>query len=296
MMRFCHALLLTLASLAACAAPLPAPAPQRHAVLIVVDGLRPDAITAAPAPHLQALLDGGRATLAARAVEIPETLPGMVTMVTGLPPRRHGVTWNDERGKRLDWPTIFTRVHDAGGDSTLYFGKSKLTLLAAPGTAAVRRGPGPGNSDWSAGDSAALAAAFARDFVQRRPAFSFVHFRDPDYAGHDRGWMSEAYLAAVRQADAAAGIVLDAVDKSALAATTEVLLVADHGGEGTNHRIKDGANTWHVPLACRAHGVSPGAIAGQPTLLDVAPTVLAWLGLPPLPDAEGHAIAECLPR
>ena len=38
-----------------------------------------------------------------------------------------------------------------------------------------------------------------------------------------------------------------------------------------------------------------GAIGAAVTLLDLAPTVLALLSLPPLPQAEGKPVADCLP-
>ncbi len=292
----CSAFLL----LGACAAP-PAPAlppaagaaPAAHVVLIVVDGLRPDAIAAAQAPNLGKLVASGAASSSARAVEIPETLASFVTIVTGLAPSGHGVTWNDDRGITLG-PTIYTRVAEAGLPAALYFGKSKLAALAEPGTAAVSLGPGPHDSNWPAGDGMALARAFARDFAARPFAFALVHLRQPDYVGHDAGWMSPAYLDAVRRDDAALGVILEASAVSPVGGRTTVLLTSDHGGEGTNHRAKGTDANWQIPWICGGPGVRTGAIAGTPSLLDVAPTVLALLGLAPMPDSQGRAVEECL--
>ena len=282
--------------LAACA-PQPsamAAAPPRHVVLVVVDGLRPDAIAAAPAPQLLALTRDGATTLKARAVEIPLTLPGFTTMVTGLPPSRHGITWNEDRGMTLELPTIFSRIAEAGWPAALYAGKSKLRALAAAGTADPVHAPEPGDRHWELGDSAALAQAFAREFAPRPPAFALVHFRDPDHVGHDEGWMSRKYLDAVRHADDALGVVLAAIAASPAAGRTTVVLTADHGGEGTHHRGRGPEADWLIPFTCRVPGRKPGRIEGAVTLLDVAPTVLAALGLPPLPGATGRAVPECL--
>lgn len=268
-------------------------APQRHAVLIVVDGLRPDAIAAAPAPNIAALAATGRVTLEARAVGIPETLPGFVAMVTGLPPGRHKVTYNNDRGRPLTLPSVFTRVQEARGRSGLYYGKSKLAMLAAPGTAEVRRGPGPENAGWGVGAGILLAEAFASDFAAKPFHFALVHVREPDYFGHDAGWMTPAYLAAVRDADIAVGIVLSAIAASPVAKRTTVLLTSDHGGRGTSHHAGDGEDTWQIPFICNGPGVRAGAIDGTPTLMDVGPTVLAVLGLS-LPNVEGEAVKECL--
>lgn len=289
-------LLAALALTAGCAADVAgAAAPQHHVVLVVVDGLRPDAIAAAAAPNLQRLAAGGATSLKARAVGIPETLASFVTMATGVAPARHGVTWNDDHATELGRPTIYTRVAEAGGTAALYFGKSKLTLLAAPGTATLQHGPGPRNSNWDAGDGPVLARAFAAEFARQAPAFALVHLREPDFIGHDKGWMSPAYLEAVRHDDAALGVVLDAIAASPAAKTTTVMLTADHGGEGTYHGVKGGDASWTIPWLCWGNGIKARTLPGTPTLLDIAPTVLALLGLPQLPGAEGHIVKECVP-
>lgn len=292
------ALVLLLTACAPGAAPPVTPAAgaaDAHVVLIVVDGLRPDAIEAAGAPNLKKLVAGAAVSLKARAVEIPETLPGFVTMVSGVPPSRHGVTWNDDRGIALTVPTIYTRLGEVGGAGALYYGKSKLLVLAPPSGGAVTHGPERHNKNWERGDGQRLARAFAAGFASRPPAFALVHLREPDFVGHDAGWMSPEYLEAVRKDDAALGIVLDAIAASPVAARTTVLLTADHGGEGDHHRRKGSDPTWTIPWICYRPGIRAQVLTGAPTLLDVAPTVLALLGLPALPGMQGKAVQECLP-
>lgn len=269
---------------------------QRHVVVISIDGLRADAIAAAGATHLLRWQREGAATLAARPEAPPITLPNHLSMVTGLTPRAHGVTSNGDLPGEFGRPTLFTAIHDAGLRTALYYGKSKLLALAPKGSADVRHGPGRGNSRWEDGDGATLAAAFAEEFPRQRFAFSFIHLREPDGAGHDEGWMSPAYLEAVRRADAALGRILDTLRDSDVAASTWVLLTADHGGHGHDHKGK-AAEDWVIPWMCRGPGVAPGLVlpAGIGNA-DVAPTVLAILGLPDLPGTEGHAVAPCVPR
>jgi predicted AlkP superfamily pyrophosphatase or phosphodiesterase len=279
--------------LGACAETPPAVPPYPQLVLISVDGLRPDALAAAPARNIQALQAGGAWSHQARAVGIPETLPSHVTMVTGLRPRKHGVTYNNNRGETLKRPTIFTRVQEAGGSSALLFGKSKLAMLTAPGAAKTLQGPGKGESDSPSGADRALAARFARELPKQRFRFAMIHLRAPDYAGHEKGWMSEAYLAAVREADEAVGVVLQALADNGLAQHAAVILTADHGGAGTHHRHADDLS-WTIPWICRAPGAQAGEIREPITLLDVAPTALALLELPPLPGAQGKPVRACL--
>jgi predicted AlkP superfamily pyrophosphatase or phosphodiesterase len=293
--RICLAIAL---GLVACGTvPAAAPAASRpaeaHVVIITVDGLRPDAIAAARATNLSQLVRDGAASLVARAVDRTETLPNHVTMATGLLAARHGVDTNVDLGRELGLPTVFTAVRAAGGRTGLYMGKSKLIALAPGGSADVVRGPTKGDSNWESGTSAALAAKFAEDLPRERFALAWLHLREPDQAGHKQGWMSAPYLDAVREADAALGTILRAIDAAGLRATTTVILTADHGGEAIEH-WSHGEVDRLIPWICRGPGARPGAALGVPISADIAPTVLAVLGLPGLPSSDGRAVSGCV--
>jgi predicted AlkP superfamily pyrophosphatase or phosphodiesterase len=271
-----------------------APPLDRHLVLIIVDGLRPDAIAAAGARNIQGLLKESAHTLKARTVDPPETLPSHVSMATGLLPDAHGVHHNTDQGGTLSAPTVFTGVRAAGGRSALYFGKSKLALLSGPGNADLLWGPRPRGVELERGAVALVAARFAADFPRERFNFSFVHLREPDGAGHRHGWMSQPYFEALREADAAVGVILQAIAASDIAGRTAVILTTDHGGENKTHQSGSEASML-IPWMCRAPGIRAGAIGEPVRNVDTAPTVLALLGLPALPDTAGHAVAACLP-
>lgn len=265
----------------------------RHAVIVVVDGLRPGALAEAPAPRMQQLMAAGASTAAARAVGLPETLPSLATIVTGRSPTQHGVNYNDERAGTLAVPTLFTRVHEAGGRSALYFGKRKLAHLADAGLVQVSHGPSLKDADWDRGASAMIAEQFARDAGSNPFELALIHLREPDLAGHVHGWTSPQYLEAVRQVDTAVGRIRDVILGGGAAARTTLILTADHGGDGTRH---GGASpeSWVIPFSCAGPRVRRGAIQEAVTLLDVAPTVLAVLRLPALPQTEGKAVGACV--
>lgn len=262
----------------------------RRAVIVVVDGLRPGAVADAPAPQMQQLMAGGATTRAARAVGVAETLPSLATIVSGRSPGQHGMVEVGGPGS-LAVPTLFTQVRQAGGLAALYFGKRQLALLAPADAVHTRHGPAPDDAASMTGGSAELAAQFARD--ARAQAFDLVllHLREPDFAGHRHGFASAEYLEAVRQADEAVGAIRRAA--AGMPGRTTLFLTADHAGDGRRHG-GDSAQTWIVPFSCQGPGIPSGAIQGSVTLLDVAPTVLAVLGLPPLPAAEGKPVGACV--
>lgn len=263
----------------------------RHVVIVTVDGLRPDAITDAGAPALARLLREGASSRAAIVPEPWLTLPSHFSMVTGQNPARHGIRTNQTLAQEPAQATLFTAVHAAGRRTGLYIGKHKLVALAPRASADVMLGPGKGDADWDAASSERLAARFAADFARERFALAFVHLREPDMAGHDAGWMTPAYHAAVAQADRGLAVVLAAIEASGL--STTVFLTSDHGGEGTDHWTHVAVDSI-VPWICAGPGVKAGARIAQVGIVDVGPTAAALLGVT-LPNVEGRVIKECLP-
>lgn len=264
-----------------------------HVVIVTIDGLRPEAIAAAPMPNLARLAAAGASTLDGRAATPTVTLPNHLSMVTGVAPATHGVRVNHELGGDLRFPTIFSAVHGGGGRTGLYYGKAKLAVLAPDGSADVRIGPGSGEPDWAGAQAPRPALRFAQDFARERFALAFVHLAEPDLAGHAHGWMSPDYLAAARAMDEALGAIAQAVADSGLAASTLLIVTADHGGDGDNHKAS-GDPDARIPWLCEGAGVAPGALPPGEVPMDVATTALAELGLPPLPRNEGRAIGACL--
>ena len=99
-----------------------------------------------------------------------------------------------------------------------------------------------------------------------------------------------AYDAEVAHVDEAIGALLAGLGPRAGGL---VVLSADHGenmGEGGlwyEHGPDAHDASLRVPLVIAGPGVAPGTDTGVARLEDVAPTVLAALGLPPLADADG---------
>lgn len=276
--------------------PLPGPVAvpavrSHHVVVVTIDGLRPDAIDEFAMPRLARMVREGAASLAAHVPPPTTTLPSHFGMATGQTAARHGIVTNRMLGYEPPNATLFTAVHAAGGSTALLFGKSKLVALAPRGSADVVLGPGKGESNWEAGADANLAARFAQDFPRERFALTWLHLRAPDLAGHDAGWMTPAYRVALAVSDQALGVVLDAIAASRL--PTTVVVTADHGGEGTDHRGRRPADS-QVPFVCHGAGVRAGAAIADASVIDVGATAAALLGVT-LPDVEGKVVKECLP-
>src|SRR2546428_6447766 len=71
-----------------------APAYADNVAIIMVDGLRPDALKQATVPTLDGLIQRWASTMKAQTVEPSLTLPAFGPLMSGLPVAQHGVAWN----------------------------------------------------------------------------------------------------------------------------------------------------------------------------------------------------------
>ncbi len=130
-----------------------------------------------------------------------------------------------------------------------------------------------------------LAAAFARRWRDERPGFGIINFANADMVGHTG--VIEAAIKAVETVDDGLGLVVGAIHESGGAC----VVTADHGN--ADHMLEpDGSpNTAHslnpVPLIVT---VREATIAAGGILADVAPTVLALLGIEQPPAMTGRSL------
>ena len=259
----------------------PPVAAVEHVVIISVDGLRPDLALRANAPVMRSLLQEGAFSFWARTVEVSVTLPAHTSMLTGVTPAKHGVSWNSDLPERMSsfpaYPTILELAHRAGLVTEMIAGKSKFRTLNKPQT--IDRVFVPPGTNTSASNTVVTGQAlqlYAQGAV--RPALSFIHFPDVDAAGHAHGWGSPEQIAAIEQTDFEIGRILAAVDRS----TTIIIVSADHGGAGLTHRPND-PRSRHIPWIIAGPGVKHGFDLAQIESLeinteDTAATALWLLG------------------
>jgi hypothetical protein len=207
-----------------------------HVVVISIDGLRPDAIAKFNAKTLQRLMREGRYSLTAQTIAISNTLPSHTSMLTGVDSDKHGITWNSDRTAELGYirvPTIFSLAHDAGFNTAAFFSKTKFNTLESPSALDYVKGQqGELGLPWGSD----RAAGYVRDYLKRgNPNLLFVHLAEPDFVGHNFGWMSGTYGMAVRETDMAVAHILADADLRFGKGQYTVIVTADHGGHGKRH-------------------------------------------------------------
>jgi hypothetical protein len=263
----------------------PTPSHRASRVLILsIDGLRPDAILAAPMPNLLDLMRNSAQTLNAQTVHPSVTLIAHASMLGGVCPSKHGVDWNDylpEKGYALG-TDLFDLAHAAGLQTVMYVGKEKLIQLTEPSSVDIYRFIN--DRDLVIADR--LIADFPQDFD-----LLFVHFPLVDGMGHRYGWMSPQQLNVAYRADEALGMILAELDARGIRDETLILVTADHGGHDTLHgsRLREDMT---IPWIASGPGIQPKVLTTQVNTMDTAATAAFVLGLPIPPEWDGAPIYE----
>jgi len=255
-------------------------------LLILIDGLRPDALTPERCPALTALMARGAYSLQAQSVMPSMTLPCHMSIFHSVPPSRHGVVTNTFTPMARPLPGLVETAHAAGRTCAFYYNWEPLRNLSEPGH--LLHSYFRDNDETPGGDHV-IAGEAARSLPLDRPDFAFIYLSTTDITGHAFGWMSPRYLAQVGYVDAAVGALL-----AALPAETHVLVQADHGGHDRTHGT-DSPDDMTIPWLLAGPGVKAGhALQGPVSLLDTAPTLARLLGVPPDAQWEGKVIEDAL--
>ena len=252
-------------------------------VLVVIDGLRPEALSQSDCPTLQDLQRRGAWTLNARADMPSVTMPCHMSMFHSVPVTRHGISSNTWTPMARPLPGLVEQIRAAERTSAFFYGWDGLRNLCTPGMlthAFFREKRDLDNDD-------AIATAAVRCLTDEQPDFSFIHFDTVDGAGHRSGWLSEGYLHQVTQVDAVLERVLDAIPDQ-----STIMVLSDHGGHDRTHGT-DASEDMTIPWLIAGPTIRPNyAIKTPVDLLSIAPTIARTLQITPAADWEGTAVEE----
>jgi hypothetical protein len=253
-------------------------------VLIVsFDGMRPDAIPAAPMTNLLKLIKSSAYTFKAMTISYPTTLPSHTAMLSGMCMEKNGVRWNGNNLYRgySNGDDLFDLTNEASMFSAMIVGKDKLRQIAQPET----------TSDFEVYSNETSIAQSAIKVIDSGFDLLFVHFPSADLRGHKYGWMTNAQFKALREGDAALADILAALDKNGMRETTLVIVTADHGGHGKDHdgtRMED----YLIPWIASGPGIVSGELTYPIKTMDTAATAAYALGLPFQPEWDGIPVYQ----
>jgi len=254
-----------------------------YVVAISVDGLGSTylqtMVAAGKLPHFKQLQAESAGTTNARAdYNITITLPNHTSMVTSrriTEPEGHnwtsntdpekGVTIHSHKGSYV--PGVFDVVHDHGLRTGMWATKTKFSLYqvsydeahGAPDAIAPDNGRNKMDCYVYKKSSVDLTDSFLSTMTNQPCQFAFVHFGECDAAGHTHGWGSEAYNAALVVLDNQLGRIMNLIATDPkLKGKTDLIVTADHGGEGNNHGDATKPLDYTIPFYVWGAGVTQG--------------------------------------
>jgi tetratricopeptide (TPR) repeat protein len=265
-------------------------------IIISIDTLRADHVSARTTPHIDALSRDGIVFRNAWS-HSPLTLPSHLSVFTGMLPPEHGV--RDNAGYRFDakaHPTLASVLRGNGYRTGAAV--SAYVLRAATGVAA-----GFDEYDDAIGivDGAPVGALQRSGDVTERiaegwiaaqsekPFFFFLHLYEPHTP------YTPTYDADVAHADAIVGKFVDFLRQRGLYDRAVIVLLADHGEGLMDHGEQEHGvllyrESLQVPLIVKPAGAREHRAVDSPVgLIDVMPTILDLAGCP-APRTRGRSL------
>lgn len=271
----------------------PAPEPAPALVLVSLDGFRYDYLdrTDADAPTLRQLAAEGVAAERLVPVFPTKTFPNHYSLVTGLHPERHGIVGNTMRDPEMadadGAPAEFSLSNREAVTDGRWWGGEPIWVTAErqgvtaapvfwPGSEAEIGGVRP--TYWLPYDGDMAYSARVEQVLDwlslpadERPALVTLYFEAVDSAGHRFGPDAPETAAAIAEVDEAIGELVDGLRQRGLLATTDVVVVSDHGMAAVSPErrvlLDDAIDlsaveevTWGEPVGIWPGGADPGAL------------------------------------
>jgi len=267
--------------------------PVENVILIVIDGLRPDALLQANTPNLDGLMARGAYSLDAQSVMPSITLPAHMSMFHSVTPAVHKIEGNLWMPNGSLGHGIVDLVHAEGKNTAAFYTWEQLRDLWRPG--AMNFAYFTNIYSQPVRNTDLEAARAAADYLpQAKPAFTFIYLGLVDEIGHRHGWMTPEYLEAVQNADNAIGHLLARLEGENLLESTAILVQADHGGHDRKHG-QPIPEDMTIPWILAGPGIKRGLRLQNPvSILDSAPTMAHLLGLEIPATWEGKVVQEAL--
>jgi predicted AlkP superfamily pyrophosphatase or phosphodiesterase len=273
----------------------PGPRRDRHVVVISLDGFPMYALAdpTVPVPNIRALAREGVMAEAMLPVNPTVTWPNHTTIVTGVPPEKHGLIYNGlpvrrpaggsgdpvrieahvDKPELVLAPTVYDLAHAAGlttaqvdwvaieNAPTITWAFEEYSKPQAPlAREMVRAGA---LSEQELVTYAKSPITFrdeiwtrAAEYIitEHRPNLLLFHLLTTDSMQHQYGARTLAQQTALARADARVGRLVDACRRAGMLATTTFVIVSDHGFKTYTHKIRGN-------VLLRSHGLGDAAWA-----------------------------------
>lgn len=247
-------------------------------ILILSDGLRPDAMLSCGHPFVEKMKEMSTYCLQAQTVMPSVTLPCHMSLFHSVDPSRHGTTTNVHTPQVRPIDGLVDVLSRAKKKCGLFFTWDQLRDIARPGM-------------WNAmeylrcyqyeNSNQLMTPRAIRYIREQNPDFVFLYLADTDNTGHDHGWLSKEYMQDTYDAIECVKQVYEACGEE-----YTYIFLADHGGHDRTHGTEM-PEDMTIPLFFFGPAFEKGKELPAASIKDVAPTVTKLMGVEPAEEWEG---------
>lgn len=259
-------------------------AKNKKVVLILVDGMRADAVEKCGHPFVKEVRKNSFFRLDAGTVMPSITLPCHMSLFHSVPPERHGTMTNVYVPQARPVKGIFDSLTDQGKVCASVYNWEELRDLGRPGSLQYSFFI----NEYHYTKTDRMVADKAVDCMAKyRPDFLFVYLGVTDTKGHDYGWMTEEYMESVYGAWNCIEYMVKEWNQEYV-----FIITADHGGHGRNHG-ENIPEDMTIPIIITGGGMEKkDELAVQPNILDIAPTIAGLMDTVPEKLWEGRDLLK----
>ncbi len=254
---------------------------MKKTILFVVDGMRPDSLK--DIEIAQKILKKSTYTMKAETVFPSVTLPCHMSLFHSVTPERHGTTTNVYMPQVRPIRGLCEVLKHAGKKCAIFYNWEDLRDISRPNSLA--------HSVFYAGkaigyrEAGEIITNELLDYVKKYDTdFTFLYLGYTDWAGHKFGWMSEEYMSAMQSSWSNIERVMNELGDE-----YNYIITADHGGHDRTHG-SEMPEDMIIPMAFCGDDFEENKEFENVSILDIAPTVTALLGVEPDEEWEGRSL------
>ena len=259
---------------------------SRRFIAVVIDGCRADRLQEADTPFIDRIRREGADYVDTATVYPARTVTAFSSMLTGAPPRVHGMSSNFVPSLGVKCESIFDSLRASGMTGKMV---GIAHLVDAFGEEDVETVTAVTDND----EIDEALAARARAVMERdNPDLLVLQLLSVDQTGHARGSYNDEYLAKIEATDKIIASFFDWCDRNGYLDDATFVITSDHGqGIGIGGHGHMSPTEVHVPCILWGRGVEKTGPIDEPrSIMDIAPTIAYYLGARPPADSVGQVL------
>ena len=268
----------------------------KYVILIGSDGFGAYAFNKAKVPNLRKLMQEGSYSLEARCVLPSSSAVNWASMIMGSGPELHGYTeWGSKTpelpsriiGKGNIYPTIFSLIEEQLPEAKkgVVYTWDGIGYLFEKNMVDI---------DFNGKTDVETTEKALKFIVDEKPALTFIHFDEPDGAGHNIGHDTPEYYEAVEKIDSLVGTIVTTLENNNLMDDTAIIFSSDHGGVGKGHGGKT-LKEVEIPWILYCKNIpKQGKLNSSIVTYDTAVTIADILGIKPPQYWRGRTVLSLI--